>query len=37
LKATALENLAYTFDKLGKYDDAVKFQEQAQLIRRMLK
>ncbi len=37
LKATTLENLAYTFDKLGKYEDAVKYQEQAQLVRRMLK
>lgn len=35
LKATTLENLAFTFDKLGKHDDAVKYQEQAQLIRRM--
>lgn len=35
LKATTLENLAFTFDKLGKHDDAVKYEQQAQLIRRM--
>ncbi|MBI5250339.1 MAG: tetratricopeptide repeat protein [Desulfomonile tiedjei] len=35
LMATTLENLAFTFDKLGKYEDAVKYQGQAQLIRRM--
>jgi hypothetical protein len=35
LKATTLENLAFTFDKLGKHDDATKYQEQAQLLRRM--
>ncbi len=34
LKATTLENLAFTFDKLGKHDDAVKYEQQAQLIRR---
>lgn len=35
LKATTLENLAFTFEKLGKHDDGVKYQEQAQLLRRM--
>ena len=35
LKATTLENLAFTLDKLGRPDDGVKYQEKAQLLRRM--
>ncbi len=35
LKATTLENLAFTLDKLGKPDDGVKYQQKAQLLRRM--